>query len=120
MAGRGSKPGERRGGRQKGTPNKFTASVKTTIVEALNAGDGAVAFFTRLKADDPKTFATLCGRFIPHEVTGPDEQPLFELPDDLEIARRGLFAMTTLIEKVRNAGGEDETLPPLALNAPSS
>jgi hypothetical protein len=28
MAGRGSKPGERRGGRQAGTPNKATAEVK--------------------------------------------------------------------------------------------
>ncbi len=28
MAGGGSKPGERRGGRQKGTPNKATADVK--------------------------------------------------------------------------------------------
>jgi hypothetical protein len=28
MAGRGSKPGERRGGRQKGTPNKVTADVR--------------------------------------------------------------------------------------------
>ena len=28
MAGRGSRPGERRGGRQTGTPNKATADVK--------------------------------------------------------------------------------------------
>ncbi len=28
MAGKGSKPGERRGGRKKGTPNKATADVK--------------------------------------------------------------------------------------------
>jgi hypothetical protein len=28
MAGRGSKPGERRGGRQAGTPNKATADIK--------------------------------------------------------------------------------------------
>lgn len=28
MAGRGSKPGERRGGRQKGTPNKATAEIR--------------------------------------------------------------------------------------------
>lgn len=28
MAGGGSKPGERRGGRKKGTPNKATASIK--------------------------------------------------------------------------------------------
>jgi hypothetical protein len=30
---RGSKPGERRGGRQKGTPNKATAEIKTLAAE---------------------------------------------------------------------------------------
>lgn len=39
MAGRGSKPGERRGGRAKGTPNKVTADIKALarlhVVEAM-------------------------------------------------------------------------------------
>jgi len=62
MAGRGAKPGERRGGRKKGTPNKTTSSVKAAILDALNDGDGAVEFFKKLKKDDIKTFANLCGR----------------------------------------------------------
>ncbi len=34
MAGRGSAPGERRGGRQRGTPNRATASRKAAIAES--------------------------------------------------------------------------------------
>jgi len=37
---RGSKPGERRGGRKRGTPNKFTADVKAMILGALDAAGG--------------------------------------------------------------------------------
>lgn len=50
MAGRGSKPGERRGGRQKGTRNKITADIKIiakeygenaimTLVDIMQRGD---------------------------------------------------------------------------------
>jgi hypothetical protein len=35
MAGKGSKPGERRGGRQKGTPNKATREKEQRALEAL-------------------------------------------------------------------------------------
>lgn len=53
-SGRGSKPGERRGGRQKGTPNKATAAIRdiagqyteqavTTLVSILAGGEGIPA-----------------------------------------------------------------------------
>jgi hypothetical protein len=45
MAGGGSKPGERRGGRQKGTPNKATAEVREL---ALDYGPAAVRELARL------------------------------------------------------------------------
>ena len=48
MAGRGPKPGERRGGRVKGGKNKITVSVKEALIGALNAGDGAEAFFLKV------------------------------------------------------------------------
>jgi hypothetical protein len=63
---RGQKPAG--SGRKKGTPNKVTQSVKDAVVEALNSGDGATAFFIRLKEDDPRTFATVCAKMIPSEV----------------------------------------------------
>ena len=54
MAGRGSKPGERRGGRKKGTPNKRTAELRDIVrqytpqavkrvVELMGSPDDAVA-----------------------------------------------------------------------------
>lgn len=38
MAGRGSRPGERRGGRKKGTPNKVTRKRREVAVRALAEG----------------------------------------------------------------------------------
>jgi hypothetical protein len=40
MAGKGAKPGERRGGRQVGTPNKVTATLKEMILAALDKKGG--------------------------------------------------------------------------------
>lgn len=37
---RGSKPGERRGGRQKGTPNKIPSDLKVMILGALDKAGG--------------------------------------------------------------------------------
>jgi len=45
MAGRGSAPGERRGGRQKGTPNKVTVEIKEM---ARAYGPAAIAELARL------------------------------------------------------------------------
>lgn len=56
------------GGRKKGTPNKITQSVKDAMMGALNAGDGAQAFFLELKESDPKTFANIASKLIPHQI----------------------------------------------------
>lgn len=48
MAGRGSAPGERRGGRQAGTPNKATAEVKAL---AQKHGPTVLAELARLAAE---------------------------------------------------------------------
>ena len=71
MAGRGSKPGERRGGRTKGTPNKLTKEVKEMILEALDNA-GGVEYLTRQADENPKAFLTLVGRVLPLQVTGKD------------------------------------------------
>ena len=63
MAGRGSKPGERRGGRQKGTPNKITTDMRQAIVEAFEK-KGGVAWLETL---DDKTFSVLAAKVIPNE-----------------------------------------------------
>jgi hypothetical protein len=49
---RRSAPGERRGGRRKGTPNRRTVLFEQAIVKAAVSGDGdAVDFLTRIYRD---------------------------------------------------------------------
>ncbi len=53
MAGRGSAPGERRGGRKKGTPNKTTAEIKALAQEQ---GPAAIKkLVALLDSDDERT-----------------------------------------------------------------
>ena len=63
---RGQKPPG--SGRKKGTGNKTTTAVKTAVLEALNADDGATAFFKRLKDEDARTFANVAAKLIPSEI----------------------------------------------------
>jgi hypothetical protein len=64
----GAKPGERRGGRKKGTPNKTTRTLKDAAMGALNAGNGAEAFFTNLKDNNPAAFAQFLKALLPTEI----------------------------------------------------
>lgn len=86
------------GGRAKGTPNKYATDIKEALLEALNSGDGAVAFFTDLKEQDPKTFAGVVSKLLPKEVTGPDGKDLIPRTkeDDIDTARRVVFLLAKL------------------------
>lgn len=66
---RGAKPGERRGGRQKGTPNKLTTEVKEMILQALNEA-GGVSYLVRQADNNPGPFMTLVGKVLPLQVSG--------------------------------------------------
>ena len=72
---RGSKPGERRGGRAKGTPNKLTASLKDMILQAL-AGAGGIAYLQEQASKNPNAFLALVGRVLPLQVQGDKDNPL--------------------------------------------
>lgn len=63
---RGSKPGERRGGRQKGTPNKTTVAVKEALTTAFQ-GMGGVAKLQEWAEENPGEFYKLWGRMLPIE-----------------------------------------------------
>ena len=67
------------GGRQKGTPNKLTASVKEAI-EAAFRGVGGAEYLMRQAEENPQAFLTLLGKIIPAQVqaelTGKDGGPL--------------------------------------------
>lgn len=72
---RGSKPGERRGGRKPGVPNKMTADLKAAILNAFTTVGGE-SYLTRVAEDDPKTFCTLLGKVLPMQVTGEGGGPM--------------------------------------------
>lgn len=68
---RPSLPGERRGGRQKGTLNKVDQSIKDMIVGALCAV-GGVEYLARQAEQNPVAFMGLVGRAMPLQLAGHD------------------------------------------------
>jgi hypothetical protein len=80
---KGSKPGERRGGRKKGTPNKTTAVLKEAILLAAEqvgedgAGrDGLVGYLRHVAEKEVKSFTGLLGRVLPLQLSGEDGAPV--------------------------------------------
>ena len=76
---RPSLPGERRGGREKGTPNKTTAILKDAILKAATeAGgpDGMVGYLRLQATANPGPFLSLLGKVLPMQLTGEDGGPL--------------------------------------------
>lgn len=75
---RGSKPGERRGGRKKGTPNKLTAQLKDMILQALDEAhpEGAVEYLKGQAHDNATAFLSLVGRVLPLQVGSDPQNPL--------------------------------------------
>lgn len=71
MAGGGSKKGERRGGRQKGTPNKINGELKEMILTALS-NVGGTEYLQRQAEANPGPFMTLLGKVLPMQVSAGD------------------------------------------------
>lgn len=67
MAGKGSAPGEHRGGRKKGTPNKFTGEIKDMIRAALDEAGGKDYLLAQSKTN-AVAFMSLLGKVIPADV----------------------------------------------------
>jgi hypothetical protein len=87
----GSKPGERRGGRKKGTPNKATAALKDAILLAAadvgedgDGKDGLQGYLRQIARNDFKAYSSLLGRVLPMQITGEGGGPLKIVisPDD--------------------------------------
>lgn len=66
MAGKGSAPGERRGGRQKGTPNQLPDLRAMTLRALIKAG--GVDYLERQAQENPAPFLALLGRVMPREI----------------------------------------------------
>src|SRR5215510_9793581 len=89
---RPSKPGERRGGRGKGTPNKQTADIKAMILGALSDVGGR-AYLAEQAYANPTAFMSLVGRVLPLQIAGDSENPVtyvIRAPTPVEDARSWL------------------------------
>lgn len=64
-----SAAGEKLGGRPKGSVNKVTKAIKDAALGALNAGEGAEAFFMERKAEDPNAFMGFLKSIVPLDVS---------------------------------------------------
>lgn len=75
---RPSLPGERRGGRAKGTPNKSTALLKDAILEAAEDAHegGMVGYLKYLAMNNTGAFASLLGKVLPLTLAGDPDAPL--------------------------------------------
>ena len=88
---RGAAKGERRGGRQRGTPNKVTRSVTEAIQNAFNTLGGD-AYLVRVGREDHGTFCRLLSKLLPRDVS--IEVPVADAEvDTLEIARRIAYVL---------------------------
>lgn len=67
----GSKPGERRGGRKVGTPNKTTAEVKSALVAAFGEL-GGVPSLVEWGKKFPTEFYKLWAKLLPTEIKNAD------------------------------------------------
>lgn len=71
---RGSKPGERRGGRKKSTPNKTTAEIKAAILNVYaklqTESGGDDAHFLTWAKSTPTEFYKLAAKLLPMQVAG--------------------------------------------------
>jgi hypothetical protein len=79
---RGSKPGERRGGRRAGTPNKVTKELRVMVLEALDRA-GGVAYLTKQAHANPTAFLSLVGKLLPREIQ-PEENRRLTLGELIE------------------------------------
>jgi hypothetical protein len=92
---RGSKPGERRGGRQKGTPNKLTMAAREAIEQAAETLGGAerLAQWAKEKPVNERAFwTTIYPKLLPLQLTGKDDAPLIpEVTDEQRIKALEVF-----------------------------
>lgn len=67
--------GVRLGGRQKGTPNKITATLKEAILQAAQEAhqEGLVGYLKKQALEQPAAFMTLLGKTLPPAIPQPED-----------------------------------------------
>lgn len=81
---RGSKPGERRGGRKKGTPNKLTATVKQAIEIAFDKVGGP-EYLEQMAILQPVAFMGLLGKILPTQLEHSNPDGSMKQPTTIQI-----------------------------------
>jgi hypothetical protein len=80
------KPGERVVGRQKGTPNALTASIKDAIHNAFEEL-GGTSYLVHVGQTDPRTFCALLSKLLPTKLANADGSPLLAALTELTDAQ---------------------------------
>ena len=80
------KAGERPIGRQKGTPNQLTASVRDAIHNAFERL-GGVSYLEHVGKTDPRTFCALLSKLLPTKLANADGSPLLAALTELTDAQ---------------------------------
>jgi len=127
----GSKPGERRGGRKKGTPNKLTAQLQAPLAQAARRYDGnALQTLVAIMNDDTATTAARvrCAEFIldrahgkPAYLEDPNRDPDFvPLAERLKAYVRRDQILAAEGKVVQLSPATDQATAGRALSVPSS
>ena len=80
------RPGERVTGRQKGTVNKLTVSIREAIEHAFD-NLGGVSYLEHVGRTDPRTFCALLGKLLPTKLANADGSPLLAALTELTDAQ---------------------------------
>ena len=80
------RPGERVTGRQKGTVNKLTVSIREAIEHAFDELGGA-SYLVHVGRSDPRTFCALLGKLLPTKLANADGSPLLAALTELTDAQ---------------------------------
>lgn len=80
------RPGERVTGRQKGTVNKLTVSIREAIEHAFDELGGA-GYLVHVGRSDPRTFCALLGKLLPTKLANADGSPLLAALTELTDAQ---------------------------------
>jgi hypothetical protein len=80
------RPGERVTGRQKGTVNKLTVSIREAIEHAFDEL-GGTSYLVHVGRNDPRTFCALLSKLLPTKLANADGSPLLAALTELTDAQ---------------------------------
>ena len=108
------RPGERVTGRQKGTVNKLTVSIRDAIEHAFDRL-GGVSYLEHVGRSDPRTFCALLSKLLPTKLSNADGSPLLAALTELTDAQLEARTARALADAQR-AG---LMAPPEAVSSPA-